>query len=821
MSTTLRERAADAGTASGGMAARRAVIRWGWRLFRREWRQQLLVLALITVAVAVTIVGSAVAVNTPPPANSGFGTAEDAATFTGTGPRLAAQIASLEHRFGRVDVIENQTQQVPGSVSTYQLRAQDPGGPFGGPMLSLISGHYPSAADQVALTPGVASDFNVRPGEVWRAGGVAREVVGIVENPQNLLDEFALVPLGQVKSPDQVTVLFDAPGVNPGSIGPNVATPASVANNNAINPETLSLAVLTIGMLLIALMAVAGFTVLAQRRLRSLGMLASIGATGKNVSLVVRANGVVVGAAGALTGTVLGLVLWLAYRPHLEQGAHHLIGVLALPWTVVAAAIVLALVATYWAASRPAHAITRLSVMAALSGRPAPPKPVHRSALPGIAFLVIAFLLLGYSSGTGSGRILELLPGIVALIPAVILLAPFFLARLGGIARWTPVAVRIALRDLARYRARSGSALAAVSIGVMIAVIIAVFAQARYSDVWDPAGPNLAPDQALIWIGSPNPSASAVKATAKPADRVGAALGARHVAELESTSAGLQNSSGTKYFNPSIDVATPQLLQALGIRASQVEPGADIVTSLPGFAGASGVQLTWCENVVPLGGGNGNINCTKSGVLKNPVIQGLSALPTGVHAPNTLITEHAVHALGLSSSISTYAWFAQSARPLTAAEIHNAQAAAAPANLSIETRDDEPSSSEIINSATVFGIALALCILAMSVGLIRSETSGDLRTLAATGASSYTRRTLTAATAGALGLLGAILGTLAGYIGVIGYLRTNSLHGLSSLGNVPLANLLTIVLGLPLIAAAVGWLLAGRRPAAMSRQPIE
>jgi putative ABC transport system permease protein len=209
-------------------------------------------------------------------------------------------------------------------------------------------------------------------------------------------------------------------------------------------------------------------------------------------------------------------------------------------------------------------------------------------------------------------------------------------------------------------------------------------------------------------------------------------------------------------------------------------------------------------------------------VLDNPVIQDLSALPTGVHAPNTLITEHAVHALGLSSSITTYAWFAQSAGPLTAAGIHSAQAVAATADLSIETRNDQPTSAEVIGWATVFGIVLALCILAMSVGLIRSETAGDLRTLAATGASSYTRRTITAATAGALGLLGAILGTFTGYIGVIGWLRSNSLNGgLASLGNVPVANLLAIVLGLPVLAAAAGWLLAGRQPAAMSRQPIE
>ncbi len=117
---------------------------------------------------------------------------------------------------------------------------------------------------------------------------------------------------------------------------------------------------------------------------------------------------------------------------------------------------------------------------------------------------------------------------------------------------------------------------------------------------------------------------------------------------------------------------------------------------------------------------------------------------------------------------------------------------------------------------------MALCILIMSVGLIRSETASDLRTLAATGASSYTRRKLTAATAGALGLLGGVLGTFAAYIGVIGWLRGNSAKGgIAALGNVPVANLLLILLGLPLLAAAAGWLLAGRRPSGIARQPIE
>ena len=56
MSSSLAtmERPVAAGTSDGGVPARRAVIRWAWRLFRREWRQQLLVLALIIVAVGAT-----------------------------------------------------------------------------------------------------------------------------------------------------------------------------------------------------------------------------------------------------------------------------------------------------------------------------------------------------------------------------------------------------------------------------------------------------------------------------------------------------------------------------------------------------------------------------------------------------------------------------------------------------------------------------------------------------------------------------------------------------------------------------------------------
>jgi putative ABC transport system permease protein len=849
MSTALRERPASAGTSNGGVPARRAVIRWSWRMFRREWRQQTLVLALIVVALAATVIGAAVATNTPPPAGAGFGTAQDMATLPG-GPHLAGQIALLQQDVGRVDIIENQTVAIPGSINTYDLRAQDPHGAFGQQMLSLVSGHYPAGPGQVAVTQGVATTFNLRIGDTWHQGGQVRQVTGIVQNPQSLLDEFALVAPGQVSKPSQVTVLFTAPsGKNTsiGSLSQYVTTRHDAVASNPLNPETIVLALATVGMLLIALVAVGGFTVLAQRRLRSLGMLGALGATDANIRLVVRVNGVLVGVVGALAGTVLGLAAWLAYRPRLESSAHHLIGPFQLPWIVIGPAIALAVVATYFAASRPARAITKIPIVAALSGRPAPPKQVHRSALPGVVLFVIAAALLSYSgksNGNGGGGALELILGIVLLIVAIILLAPFCLVILARAGRRAPIAIRLALRDLARFRARSGSALSAISLGVFIAALVCVLTAQRYGNVLDYAGPNMASNQIIVYTpdggpgggggpgngpgngpggSSPSGTASTPQAQAAVAQNIARALGSNTVIELDQAGANLNHAAAGRSWSGPVYVATPQLLQAFGIKASDVNPDADILTMRPGLSGLSDMQLLYGDNGNGSGGnGNGpptSWPCPKGQCLANPVIQQVNALPSGTSGPNTVITEHAIHTLGLHTSPS--GWLIQAPHPPTAAQITNARLTAGAAGMTIETKSSTPSSAEILNYATAFGIALALGILAMTIGLIRSETAGDLRTLAATGASSFTRRELTAATAFALALGGAVLGTVAAYVAAVGYAWDNPLDGLSGLSSVPARQLLFILVGMPVVAAVVGWLLAGREPAAMSRQPLE
>ena len=526
----------------------------------------------------------------------------------------------------------------------------------------------------------------------------------MVQNPQSLLDEFALVVPGQVTAPSQVTVLFDAPGVAPHSIGPNVSTPQSVASaagSNPLNPTTIVLALATVGMLLIALVSVGGFTVLAQRRLRSLGMLGALGATDRNIRLVVRINGVLVGVTGAVLGLVLGLAAWLAYRPIVEADAHHVIGPFQLPWVVIGPAMALAVLATYFAASRPARAITRIPVVTALAGRPAPPKQVHRTALPGLIVLAVAVVLFAYT-GRRQRQRRRLGPGARARLrradrggdPA----RPVLPDRAGpgrppgpdrgpaGPARPGPVPGPVRL-GAGRHH-----------LGILIAVMVVVLAAAavRQRARLGRAQRGVQPAHR---VHAERPGRRRAGQRTRPAGRstaprsrggrtahaIAAALGAHEVVPLIQPNASLDHAASGRQWTGTIYLATPQLLHAFGIPASQVDPNADVLTMRPGLSGLGKMQLTYLpatagggsKQVGPGGpggpGGQQSFPCPKGSCLANPVIQEISALPSGTSAPNTVFTEHAVRTLHLTGTGSPVGWLIQTPNPPTAAQITNAR----------------------------------------------------------------------------------------------------------------------------------------------------
>jgi len=172
----------------------------------------------------------------------------------------------------------------------------------------------------------------------------------------------------------------------------------------------------------------------------------------------------------------------------------------------------------------------------------------------------------------------------------------------------------------------------------------------------------------------------------------------------------------------------------------------------------------------------------------------------------------------LHETVVPVGWLIQAPAALTPVQINVARQAAVAVGTTVETKSGQLSLGQISGGATVGGILLALGVLAMTVGLIRSETAGDLRTLTATGAGGRIRRALTGVTAGTIGLLGAALGTVTACLAAVAWAHSNLTQ---TFGSVPWSDIGLLVIGMPLIGAAAGWLLGGRAPSAVSRQPLE
>ena len=127
--TTLAHRSALGGPKNGGVAARRAVVRWAWRMFRREWRQQVLVTGAPHGRGRGRDRQRHGRLQLGAAEDAEFGSAGHLLRFDGGDPRLvAAGLAAAEERLGTIDVIGHRSLTVPGGVNKVEFRAQDPGG---------------------------------------------------------------------------------------------------------------------------------------------------------------------------------------------------------------------------------------------------------------------------------------------------------------------------------------------------------------------------------------------------------------------------------------------------------------------------------------------------------------------------------------------------------------------------------------------------------------------------------------------------------------------------------------------------------------------
>ena len=686
----------------GGIAARRAVARWAVRLFRRDWRQQRLIIAMMIFAVAVAVFGVSAAYNVIVSSEGEFGSASHRFRFAATDVTSSADTStSLAAWFGPIEVIGHHAAHVPGAVATLDVRRQDPSGPFGGPMLRLRQGRYPTAPSEVAVTDGAAE---------------------------------------------------------------------------------------------------------------RLGMFLANGATDRHLRLVMLTNGAVVGAIAAVGGALVGLSTWVVVAPHAETAAGHRIDRFHLPIWLIAAALVLAVLISIGASTKPARTIARVSIMGALAARPPDPLSIRRSAVVAVALIAGGVIALSraidISADTSNPALL--IGGVIALTVGIVVLAPSVLAGLERVASHAPLAPRLALRDLARYRARSSTALAAISLSLAfpLAVIVIAAAAKHGADRG-----NLSEHQMIVRIGDdpllvPQRSAAQITGLQATVDSIATQVKAKSIELLVAIDAGETLSSGADTVHRAVVlgrtvgggtlrdigvlyVATPPVVVLLGLPADTVDVDVDVLTPSVGDLGFSNSSARDQPSTMPIRPRNYS------------------------SAPTSLITPASMRRHGWKSALA--GWLLQSTRPITAAERRSVRQEAARLGLTAEFRDEQGGLGTVQTAATIVGLLLALAIVALTLGLLQAETTNQIRTLTATGATSRFRRALRASAAAALALAGVLLGTVTAY----GALIAGYASKLDNLGAPPLAELGLIVIGAPTIAAVGSWLLAGREPPTLTRAPLE
>ena len=388
-----------------------------------------------------------------------------------------------------------------------------------------------------------------------------------------------------------------------------------------------------------------------------------------------------------------------------------------------------------------------------------------------------------------------------------------------------PVAARLALRDLARHQARSGAALAAISLGLAVAAIVVIAMAANEPTA---AEGNLSDRQLLITVTDraygrvgaliPDRTPAQIATADAAVGQFAATLGGPTLVPLDAAVGAdgpvIQDSDGgppgrlpatllqisPSEFTPfpfdvsaNLYVATPELLRYYGLGPAAIGPGTDVLTphradDLSFFA--EGTDQTRAA----------------TGPLRRPAYESL---------PDGLLTPQALRRHGLTAV--RVGWLIETDRPLTTVQLAAARDLALDNGLIVESRDTGPPQAQIRGAATAAAAVLALGVLAMTVGLIRGEARRDLRILTATGATRAIRRTLAATTALGLAALGAILGITVAYLAVAAILDED----IGLLKRVPAIELAITLVGVPLVAAAAAWLLAGREPPTLGRTSME
>jgi putative ABC transport system permease protein len=509
--------------------------------------------------------------------------------------------------------------------------------------------------------------------------------------------------------------------------------------------------------------------------------------------------------------------------PFLDQIAGRVTGPLSVPPLLPVGAVILGTVAATLAAYAPARAAARLDTVDALAGRTPPPRPAGALARWGLVASALGLGLIAYATISKSNSMLTV--GMFLGIGGFLFAIPFLVTLVGRIATRLPLGARIAARDTARHGRRTGPAVAAATLALILPIAVATATLS--ADAKESGTPAMADDQLVISIPQTNQGADAatvqaflarLEAEVLPGAVVAAAPNAGyseaiygvlddyggHPGDMPVYAQGppIDDGNGSlMIYGAVVTVGGPDLLYTLHAEAStqHLNDGYAVVLAERVVDGG----IVRVEN--PFAQHDGDWTFDIPAVEASPGYVGSGQVPDLVISP-----ERAVE-LGFEAQ-QPYWVMVRATEPIADENLAAAKELASTfPGISVRGLTDTLYSEGPLRLIILaFTGVIALAIIGVAVALVAAESRRDQAILAAVGASPRTRRAIAGNRALLLTLLAAILAVPAGFLPIT-VIQTASNNGYPIV--FPWSAVAVVLILLPL--------LAGLAAGFASRQPSE
>lgn len=588
-----------------------------------------------------------------------------------------------------------------------------------------------------------------------------------------------------------------------------------------IDSATLTVLVLVVVMVLLEVVLLAGpaFAVGARRQARTLALVAAAGGTPAQARRVVLASGVVLGLAAAALGVGLGIPAAAALMPLFQLGSDTRFGPFDIAPPHLLGVAGFGVLSALLAAGVPAWLASRQDVVAVLGGRRGDARPSRRSPLLGLVLLGagVATAAYGASRTSSSGAEVPIAASAVVCVLGMILLVPVVVALVARLARRLPLPLRFAARDAARHRTRTVPAVAAVAATVAGVVALGIALTSDEAQNRETYLASLPMDAATVTDYRDDADLDAYETAVRG---VAPDLEVQRLSGIRERRAELRLGSAdgepllTSYGGPfasSVLVADRVPDALLGLDEAQRQAGDRVLAAGGVLAFTAGATDDTTSQVLLRGfGRDASRERTTAPAVFVPV-DGDYATVQGVVSPEVAeVLGARVVAVGL--------YLPGPVPAATAADLAEAVGAVRQSGSFYVERGYE-SDDEVVVVQLVLGALGAVLMLGGTLTatfLALSDARPDLATLSAVGATPRTRRGVAASYALVVGLVGSVLGALVGAVpGVaITYPLTQGYGALEQSQHfldVPWLLVLGVVLGLPLLTAALVGLTARSR----------